>query len=171
MVGYTSGVAMVTNWPFNPGIQGNHATVLASICYSRVGLSLFPAGCPGANDKKAILDILSLLILIQFLSGFLAVAIERRGFFSVPLLLWHWVSVYFLREPVTLTPIAERLAVELSLRISTTLVCHCWDSNTQPSACGPNTLTHCATARLRTIFSSHVSWPLKLSYPVFVQLN
>ena len=100
---------MVTNWPFNPGIQGNHATVLASICYSRVGLSLFPAGCPRANDKKAILDILSLLILIQFLSGFLAVAIERRGFFSVPLLLWHWASVYILREPVTLIPIAERL--------------------------------------------------------------
>ena len=40
-----------------------------------------------------------------------------------------------LRGPVTLTPIAERLAVELSLPVSTTRVCRGWDSNTQPSAC------------------------------------
>ena len=47
-------------------------------------------------------------------------AIERRGFFSVPLLLWHWTSVYILPEPVILTPIAERLAVKLPQIISTT---------------------------------------------------
>ena len=33
---------------------------------------------------------------------------------------------------MTLTPIAERLAVELSLPVFTTLVRRGWDSNTQP---------------------------------------
>ena len=41
-----------------------------------------------------------------------------------------------LRGPVTLTPNAEQLAVELSLSFFTTDVCRGWDSNTQPSACG-----------------------------------
>ena len=42
-----------------------------------------------------------------------------RFFFSVPHILWHGTSVYdgHLRGPVTLTPIAERLAVELSLPV------------------------------------------------------
>ena len=51
------------------------------------------------------------------------VAIEQWGFFSVPHLLWHGASVYMynghLRGPVTLAPIAERLAVELSLPVFT----------------------------------------------------
>ena len=44
------------------------------------------------------------------------------GFFSVPHLLWHGASVYdgHLRGPVTLTPVAERLAVELSKPVFTT---------------------------------------------------
>ena len=52
-------------------------------------------------------------------------AIEQWGFLSVPHLLWHGASVYngHLRGPVTLTPIAERLAVELSLPVFTTKVC------------------------------------------------
>ena len=60
----------------------------------------------------------------------------------------HGASVYngHLWGPVTLTPIAGRLAVELSLPVFTTYVCRGWDSNTQPSACGVNALTHCATA-------------------------
>ena len=43
-------------------------------------------------------------------------AIKQLGFFSVPHLLWHGASVYnsHLRRPVTLTPVAECLAVELS---------------------------------------------------------
>ena len=45
--------------------------------------------------------------------------------------------------PVTLTSIAERLAVELSI-LFTTYYCRGWDSNTQPS--GANALTHFATA-------------------------
>ena len=44
-----------------------------------------------------------------------------------------------LRGPMILAPIAERLAVELFCG---------WDSNTQPSACGTNALTHCATAAI-----------------------
>ena len=46
-------------------------------------------------------------------------AIEQWGFFSVPQLLWHGASVYndHLRELVTLTPVAEVLAVELSLPV------------------------------------------------------
>ena len=40
-------------------------------------------------------------------------------------LLWHGTSVYngHLRGPVPLTPVAERLAAELSLPVFTTLVC------------------------------------------------
>ena len=93
-------------------------------------------------------------------------AIQQWWFFSVPHLLWHGASVY-LRGPVTLTPIAERLAVEQSLPIFTTKVCRGWDSNTQPSAFEANALAHCATAavvpygwvkdsgfgRLKTIYS------------------
>ena len=43
-------------------------------------------------------------------------------FISVPHLLLHRTSVYksHLRGPVTLTPVAERLAVELSLSVLTT---------------------------------------------------
>ena len=69
-------------------------------------------------------------------------AIEQWGLFSVPHLLWHGASVYngHLRGPVTLTPIAERLAVELSLPVLTTKLCRGWDSNTQPSACKANAL-------------------------------
>ena len=68
-------------------------------------------------------------------------------FFSVPHLLWNGASVQngYLRGPVTLTLIAEGLAVELSLPVFATYVCRGWDSNTQPSACGANALTHCAT--------------------------
>ena len=71
-------------------------------------------------------------------------AIEQWWFFSVPHLriLWHGTSVYngHLRGPVTLTPIAARLAV-LSLP-----VVRLRSSNTQSSACAANALTHCATA-------------------------
>ena len=46
-------------------------------------------------------------------------AIEQSGFFSVPHLLWHEASVFncHLRGPVKLTPIAERLALELPLPV------------------------------------------------------
>ena len=74
-------------------------------------------------------------------------AIEQWGFFSAPHLLWHGTSVNngHLREPVTLTPASERLAVELSLPVCTTWVCRGWDSNTQLSAYEANAFTHCAT--------------------------
>ena len=70
------------------------------------------------------------------------------GSFSVPHLRWHGASVYNgrLRGPVTFAPVAERLAVELSLPVFTTKICRGWDSNTQPSAFGTNALIHCATA-------------------------
>ena len=49
-------------------------------------------------------------------------AIEQWGFFNVPHLLQHGPTVYngHHHGPVTLTPIAERLAVELSLPVFTT---------------------------------------------------
>ena len=54
-------------------------------------------------------------------------AIERWCLFSVPLLLWHSYPLYplsvynsHLRGPVTLTPITEHLAAELSLPVLTT---------------------------------------------------
>ena len=48
--------------------------------------------------------------------------IKQWGFFCVPHLLWHGASVYngHLRGPVTLTPIAGHLTVELSLPVFTT---------------------------------------------------
>ena len=47
------------------------------------------------------------------------VAIEQWGFFRVPLLLWHGALFYngHIQGPVTLTPVAERLASELSLPV------------------------------------------------------
>ena len=63
-------------------------------------------------------------------------AMEQWGFFSVPHL--RGTSVYngHLRGPVTLTPIAERLAGELSLpRLEFEKL------NMQPSACRTNALT------------------------------
>ena len=50
-------------------------------------------------------------------------AIERWGIFSVPHLLWHGASVYkgHPRGPVKLTSVAERLVVELSVAVLTTV--------------------------------------------------
>ena len=75
-------------------------------------------------------------------------AFEQWEFLSVPHLLWHGASVYNgqFRGPLTLTPNAERLAVELCLPVFATWVCGGWDSNIKPSAGGSNALTHCATA-------------------------
>ena len=71
-------------------------------------------------------------------------AIEQWGFLNVQHLQWHRTSVYngHLRGLVTLTPVAEHLAVELSL----TYGCRDRDSNTQPSPCRANTVTDYATA-------------------------
>ena len=59
------------------------------------------------------------------------VAIEQWGFFNVPHLLRHWPTFYngHLRGPVTLAPVTERLAVELSLPFLTTQVCRDRGSN------------------------------------------
>ena len=58
-------------------------------------------------------------------------AIEQWGFFNVPHLLWHGSTLYndHLRGPVTVTPVAERLAVELSPPDFTTWVCRDRGSN------------------------------------------
>ena len=63
--------------------------------------------------------------------------------FIVPLenfsFIWrcHWTSVYngHLRGPVTLTPITERLGVDLSLPVFTNQVCRGRNSNTRTSSC------------------------------------
>ena len=49
-------------------------------------------------------------------------------------------------SPRTLTPIADRLAVELSQLILTTNVFRGWDSSTQPCGCGANASIYCAAA-------------------------
>ena len=51
---------------------------------------------------------------------------------------------YIMVISMTRTPVAEHLAVELSLPVFTTLVCRGWDSNTKHSACESNALTDCA---------------------------
>ena len=77
-------------------------------------------------------------------------AIEQWGFFSMPHLhlLWQGASVYngHLLGSATHTPLPSSGAVELSRPDFATYVFRGWDSNTQPSACGANALTHCATA-------------------------
>ena len=45
--------------------------------------------------------------------------------------------------PATLTPIAERLTVDLSQPFLTAQVYRRWDQNTQHSACGATAFTHC----------------------------
>ena len=95
-------------------------------------------------------------------------AIEQRVFFSVPHLLKHGASVYnghcrgSVVVTVTSAPIAERLAVELSLPVFTTYVCRGWDSNTQPSACEANALNPLRHRRSlwrgRTVFEDTLFW-------------
>ena len=93
---------------------------------------------------------------------------EQWGFLSVPHLQWHGAFVYNgnLRGPVTFTPISERLAVELSLPVFTTWVCRGWDSNTQPSTCGADALTHRRCSNY-TICLSHV---ISMTMPMVCQL-
>ena len=77
-------------------------------------------------------------------------AIEQWGFFSVPHLLWHyWASVYngHLRGPVTHTCCRAFSNGTVTTRFFD--LGRSWDSNTQPSACRANVLTHCATAAVR----------------------
>ena len=76
-------------------------------------------------------------------------AIEQWGFFSVPHIYCdtgHPFKMVISEDPWHSHPFAERLAMKLSLPVPTTKVCRGWDSNTQPSTCGANALTHCATA-------------------------
>ena len=59
---------------------------------------------------------------------------------------------------MTLTPIAELLAVAPALPVYTALVCRGWDSNTQPSVFGAIALTQCATAALVYIHLVIFNW-------------
>ena len=63
---------------------------------------------PHHNQGKASLNLYSALM-----------AIEQWGFFGVPHLLWHGPTLYkdHLWRPVTLTPVAKHLALELSLTV------------------------------------------------------
>ena len=70
----------------------------------------------------------------------LFVCLAFHNFFYISLKNGH------LREPVTLTLVPERLAVEVSLHVLTNLVCRGWDSNTQPSTCGAIALIDCVIA-------------------------
>ena len=77
--------------------------------------------------------------------------IDQKGFSGAPHLLWHRTYIYdgHLRGPMTLSLVAERQTVELSLPVLTTYICRGWDSNTQPPANEANTQTKCAiTAEL-----------------------
>ena len=64
------------------------------------------------------------LQILTFARHSWVMTIEQWGFFNVPHLMWHSSSVYNgnLRGPVTLTPIAQLLKVELSLPVFTTLL-------------------------------------------------
>ena len=71
---------------------------------------------------------------------------------SVPHLLLHGASAYngHLRGPVTLTHIAERLAVELSLPGLSWL-----GLEHQPSACGVNAPTHCCLTQCILVYRKY----------------
>ena len=53
-------------------------------------------------------------------------AIDQWGFFHVPHLLWHGPTLMIV---ISEDPVAERLAVELSLPVYTTWVSRDWESN------------------------------------------
>ena len=93
-------------------------------------------------------------------------AIEQWGFH----LMWHGASVYngHRWRPMTLIPVAEHLAVELSLPVFMTWVCHDWDSNSHSSASKSNALTDCATAAVKVYWqmekTERFSWNRYLEY-------
>ena len=99
-------------------------------------------------------------------------AIEQWEFFSVPHLLWYEASVYngHLRGPVTLTPNAECFVLELTIPVFTTKVCLSWDSNCQPSVCGANARTHCASAAVKRMVVSYWSRIHQLILFIFFEL-
>ena len=72
-------------------------------------------------------------ISVKYLSNFLQI-------------MWHATSVHcHLRRSVTLTSVAKRLAVELSLPVFTIYICGGLDLSIQPFACEENSLTDCPT--------------------------
>ena len=82
--------------------------------------------------------------------------------FRMPHLLWHGTTCFngHLWGTVTLKPVAECLAVELSLLVFTILICRGRDSITQPSACDANTLIDCAPRSGRRRFHDFIEiWP------------
>ena len=54
--------------------------------------------------------------------------------------------MYHLQGTMTLTPVAVRLAMGLSLRVITGYICHGSDRNSQPSARDSNALIKCTSA-------------------------
>ena len=88
------------------------------------------------------------------------IAIEQWWFFSVSRLLWHRASVCsaHLWGPLTLTPVAEHLAVELSQPVFTTYVYRGWVLNTKPSAYEANGVTDYAIAAVQHCHSIRTAW-------------
>ena len=60
-----------------------------------------------------------------------------------------------LRGTVTLPPIAERLAIELSPPVFTTYICCGWDSNNKSSAGGANAFTPAPSPRSLSVLSTN----------------
>ena len=97
--------------------NGDKRNILFVLCLSVFGFSPNSRQCQSLIHykwKAAYFDTCSLLIVI-----------EICRFFSVPHLLWHVASVYNcnFRWPVTFTPIAEVLSVDLSLSVFKRLKC------------------------------------------------
>ena len=82
-------------------------------------------------------------------------AFEQWGLFNVSHLLCHGSTLYndHLRGPVTLTPVAERLAVELSLPVFTTHVCRDRGSNLDLPHASPCFWTHDYSYMCNKIFT------------------
>ena len=105
-------------------LQPLHYNLFGSHSLGRVGV-IFPLEnfsfiWRRHNCRAANFDLCSALM-----------AMKQWGFFNVPHLLWQGPTLYngHLRGPVTLTPVAKRLAVELLLPGFSTQVCRDRGSN------------------------------------------
>ena len=92
-----------------------HNSASMSVCFSSHSSILYSYGDVTITGEGLQIFYLCSALMAQ----------EKWGFFNLPHIRWHGAFVYNgdLRGPVTLTPVAERLTVEKSLLVPTTLDC------------------------------------------------
>ena len=81
----------------------------------------------------------------QFVISLALMSNRQWGFFRVSHLLWHGTSVYNGQDPWHSHLLPSVWWWSCHYQVFTTKFCRSWNSNSQPSACGENALTNCAT--------------------------